>query len=116
MAGQLFDPDRANAAADLAVAVVGENADEAWLRMALSVVRALAEQSVGAVSFTFTTDDVWAALDEIPEVATGEPRAMGAVMRQAAKLGWVRATSHYRKSTRVACHARPLRVWVGDRP
>lgn len=113
---RLFDPSGAIAAAALAVDVVGENADDAWFSAALVVVRELARQSIGPISFTFTTDEVWLALEENPDVGTREPRAMGAVMRAAAQQGWVRATSHYRKSVRVECHARPLRVWVGDKP
>jgi hypothetical protein len=33
-------------------------------------------------------------------------------MRQAARLGYVRATDRYTPSARPACHARPVRVWA----
>jgi len=57
----------------------------------------------------FTTDEVWARLD--PDMRTHEPRAMGAMMRQAAKAGLITATDGYEQSTRPECHARPVRVW-----
>ena len=39
-------------------------------------------------------------------------QAMGAAMRSASALGLIRRTNHTRKSERVACHRRDLRVWV----
>lgn len=93
------------AARDESMARVEQHADDVWKREALAaVVRVARERG------RFTTDDVWQALDGV-EAGTHEPRAMGAVMRQAARQGWVRATDGYVRSSRVACHARPLRVW-----
>ena len=83
---------------------VDRNADPDWKEHALTVVEQLAMTRA-----TFTTDDVWARLD--PAFATHEPRALGAVMRKAAALGLIRATSTYENSTRVECHGRPVRVW-----
>lgn len=92
-------------AADDAVARVDANADPAWMATALDTIKRIA-----ALQDRFTTDDVWLALDPHDE-ATHEPRAMGAVMRRAAKMGWVAPTRDYRPSSRPACHARPVRVW-----
>ena len=90
-------------ARDEALARVKEHADKEWKAEAMrAVVRVARERG------RFTTDDVWAVLGES---GTHEPRAMGAIMRQAARNGWVRATDEYVRSSRVACHARPLRVW-----
>lgn len=104
----LFDPDLAIEARDLAVDVVEENADDEWFATALGIVRELA-----AFREPFTTDEIWFVLEARRGLVTPEPRAMGAVMRSAAANGWVRATDAYRKSVRVECHARPLRVWIG---
>jgi hypothetical protein len=93
------------AARDEALARVEQHANDAWKAEAMrAVVRVARERG------RFTTDDVWQALGGL-DVGTHEPRAMGAVMRQAARNGWVRATDEYVKSGRAACHARPLRVW-----
>ena len=79
-----------------------DGADPEWYAAAMRAVR----RRVGE----FTTDDVWQELDGFGYV-TSEPRAMGAVMRQAALDGVVVATDRYRKSIRPECHARPVRVW-----
>lgn len=90
-------------ARDEAIRRVDVNADSDWKDEAYRVVAALAAHRP-----RFTTDDVWGRLSG---VGTHEPRAMGAIMRQAARDGLIRATSEYQQSGRVACHARPLRVW-----
>jgi hypothetical protein len=74
-----------------------------WQVDALATIRAVAR-----LRQSFTTDDVWMALGRDPDV---EGRAMGAAMRVAAKLGLVEKTDTTRKSVRVACHRRDLRVW-----
>lgn len=56
----------------------------------------------------FTTDDVW-ALEPVPGVH--EPRVMGAIMRTAAKKGWIEPTDRYEKSKRVKAHRNPKLVW-----
>ena len=60
---------------------------------------------------TFTTDDVWLALQKVPDVATHEPRALGSMMRAAGKSGWIVPTDRYVNSRRPECHARPVKVW-----
>jgi hypothetical protein len=75
-----------------------------WQVEAVSAIR-----RVAAVQPELTTDDVWRALGRDPDV---EGRAMGAAMRQAAKLGLIKRTDRTTKSARVACHRRDLRVWV----
>ena len=102
MTGQMSLED-ALAARDAAIDQVEAHADAEWKRHALEAVARLARERR-----RFTTDDVWAVMGK---VGTHEPRAMGAVMRQAFRLGLVRGTEDYVKSKRVACHGRPLRVW-----
>ena len=60
---------------------------------------------------TFTTDHVWAVLEAIDAPSFPEPRALGAVMRDAQREGWIAATDDYDLSKRKVCHRRPLRIW-----
>lgn len=104
---RLFDPamiDRARAEAerDSAIAAVYSAADERWRAHALDTIRLLADQFR-----EFTTDEVWEALVLRPR----EPRALGAMMREAAAQRMIVATDRYRNSARPACHARPVRIW-----
>ena len=91
----------AEQAADEAVKRVGDHAPVPWMERALLAVRYVSHREP-----YFTTDDIWAEVGSPPE-----PRAMGAVMRRAAAKGLCRPTERYRHSTRVECHARPVRVW-----
>jgi hypothetical protein len=102
--GDLLNLAAAMAARDEAVTRVGQHADPDWVEQTLDVIYCL------AVSRSqITTDDIWQTVGEV--AATHEPRALGAVMRQAARLGYVKATDRYVPSARAACHARPVRVW-----
>lgn len=102
MSDTLFD--EAGRARDEALARVGDHADPAWTATARRIVLAI---SAGG---EFTTDDVWTGL-ESAGVATHEPRALGAVIRQLAGEGAIGKAGTYRPSTRAACHARPIAVW-----
>lgn len=97
----------AQQAADNAVRIVGDNANELWMRKARQSL-----MQVARMNASFTTDDVWADMLLVDEFAvTHEPRAMGAVLRRAVKEGVCVATPRYQPSVRVECHARPVRVW-----
>ena len=97
--GTLFDGEDAR---DEAIARVEASAGD-WIQRARD-----AATMVASARFDFTTDDVWDALgDDRPK----EPRALGAVMKQLATEGRIRATGEYRKSHRADCHARPVAVW-----
>lgn len=101
----LFDGEGARdaiQARDEAIARVQENAPPDWMQEARRTVLAIAE-----TRSSFTTDDVWAALEGAPP----EPRALGAVMKGLSREGKIRATSAWRQSVRAECHARPVRVW-----
>lgn len=89
-------------ARDAAIAQVERSTGE-WQVDALASIRSVAYERE-----ELTTDDVWRALGREPEI---EGRGMGAAMRQAAKLGLVQRTDRTKKSVRVACHRRDLRVW-----
>lgn len=92
----------AQQAATEAITRAGDNADPEWFAEALRIVCQLA-----VVYPEFTTDSVWERLG-----TTREPRALGAVMRQAAASGVIAKTDRVRPSTRVKCHGRPVAVWV----
>jgi hypothetical protein len=102
--GDLLDFAAAVAAREEAVTRVASHADPDWVAHVLDVIYCLA-----VAHDELTTDDVWGTIGEV--AATHEPRALGSVMRQAARLGYVRATDRYTPSARPACHARPVRVW-----
>lgn len=90
-----------------AVQRAADHADTDWLRDAARAVRTLAAQRE-----PFTTDDVWALLNATSTATTHEPRALGAVIRQAQRDELIRTTGEWRKSTRPECHTRPCAVWI----
>lgn len=88
-----------------ALTLVEEGADKKWLAAALERIRHLC-----LTRALWTSDDVWEGLDGL-DVSTNEPRAMGAVVKDACKRGWCCSSGQFQKSTRPACHARPIAVW-----
>lgn len=108
----VHDPDgRRHAAAaaariatDASVATAAGNADPAWKAVALDAVRRCAVRLR-----EFTVDDVWRELNEAT-ATTHDARALGAVMRSAAKAGLVEIGG-WRESTRPEAHSRPVRAW-----
>lgn len=89
------------AARDTALRNVEENADEQWKEQALAAVRRTCEALPEWIS-----DDVWAigGLE-----STREDRALGAVIRKAARLGWCVKTDRVRPSVR--SHGSGKSVW-----
>lgn len=103
--GRLAITDDADAATDQAIEWVKLGAPGDWMERAqAAVVR------VALAADPFTTDDVWAKLEEGDRNLL-EPRAMGAVMRAGARASIIEATPLWVKSERVECHHRPIRVW-----
>lgn len=97
-----FDVEQAERARDIGIARVEASTAE-WQAEALRVIREISVRQA-----QLTTDDVWRELGRDADV---EGRAMGAAMRMAAQLGYVRRTDRTQKSERVACHRRDVRVW-----
>lgn len=91
---------------DEAISQVESAMNRQWRNIALCAVRVLADRGD-----PFTTDDVWEKVSRLT-ITTHEPRAMGAVMQRAAKLGLIKATDRTVQSRRPRCHARPVRVWM----
>lgn len=98
----IFDSGAAVNATDEAIERVADNADVEWRARALEAVRRVALRKQ-----TFIVDEVWAELGEEP----AEPRAMGAVMRAAAKAGLIVGTKEWHASERVTAHRNPRKVW-----
>lgn len=101
-----YDAECAEAARDEAIDRVEANADRIWTEGALEAVRGLA-----LCRDEFTTDDVWDRLEVAGYDLPRERRAMGAVMRQAARDRLVVKSDRVVNSRRVECHARPVAVW-----
>lgn len=80
-----------------------QDANDAWIKRAVETI-----QGVALRLPVFTTDTVWIAMGED---TPPEPRAMGAAMRLAARQKIIEATNRTAKSTRAACHRRPVTVW-----
>ena len=102
----LLDLIAATEARDAAIAQVASATDADWKAEVWAVIERL------AVGVEFTTDTIWQACHDEGIGAPREPRALGAIMVEAARSRLVTATDRYVASRRVACHARPIRVWV----
>lgn len=97
---------QAQAAKREAIARVGSNAEPAFRSAAMSALRGLVRTMP-----ELTADDLWDALEASDAPMPHEPRALGAVMQSAAKLGLIVATNRWVESRRPQNHARPVRVW-----
>ena len=86
-------------------------ADKVWMDAAHQALVRLTETRQ-----KFTSDEVWAALDMPPR----EGRMIGNALSRAQHAGLIEPTDEHRRSTRVANHTRPVRVWrslrYGQRP
>jgi hypothetical protein len=92
-----------------AINKVERNADEQWIITALFIIYFLAIEQT-----QFTADMVWEEFEHYPTVTTHEPRAMGAVMRKAQKIGFISRTSFFVNSNRTSCHNGPKRIWKSN--
>lgn len=77
-------------------------ADDDWRDRASSAITRCASKYA-----EFTTDEVWAEGLEQPL----EGRALGGVMRRAARDGIIKKTDRVRLSTNPIRHRRPMAVW-----
>jgi hypothetical protein len=98
---EIFDLLQGEEARDEAIEQV-RRAHAEWANDALLAVKGAAQE----LSF-FTTDDVWQRGLRRPT----EARAMGPVMIEAMRRGWIIRTGQTRRSVRVKAHANPKQVW-----
>lgn len=82
-----------------------DHANPGWFNQALSVVEQMSHNKR-----EITVNDVWNEMDRFP-VETHDNSAMGPVMREAAKRGWVIKDSVPRKSDRPSRHGGFISVW-----
>lgn len=97
----IFDALEAQRKADQTIAQVEANADGDWLIQAHKAVRVAAERFS-----EFTTDEVWQLIPP-----TRENRALGPVMKKAARAGIIEKTDRVRNGKRVSRHGAPLAIW-----
>lgn len=92
---------------DAALAQVEAHADSRWFACALAAV-----EHVARTQATFTADEVWRELPltKWSHVAH-EPRALGAVFREAMRRGWCVNTRTVLPSMSPVNHHRPVAVW-----
>lgn len=102
----LFDALAAIQATNEAIERVDRNANPDWKTHARAAIQFLARTRQ-----EFTTDDVWEFMHQRGHDAPHEPRALGALMREAAKQRLIEATDRVRPSERPQCHMNPKRVW-----
>lgn len=107
--GSLFgSPDHADKAKGELLRELGMGAayDGATDRFKIDVVATIKKV---AHSGAFAADDVWLNLP--PESKPIEPRALGPVIMQLARRGFIQKTGEYKNSVIPQCHARPKPVW-----
>jgi hypothetical protein len=102
----LFDVPTGIEARDKAINAAERGAPITWVTPAEIAIAYLAKTREH-----FTTDDVWEHLHQRGHEFPHEPRAMGALMRNAARAGLITATDRVTPSQRPECHRRPIRIW-----
>jgi hypothetical protein len=113
VSGDLFE-DAAEAARrrDAAIEQADRGAREAWREAAFDALKDVVMQGR-----RFTADDVWRRLGATdPELASREPRAMGAVLMRGKRAGLCEPTADFLISDRPSNHRRPERVWRRTQP
>jgi hypothetical protein len=99
----LFDPHKGRQLANEGIARADDHANLEWKDAALTALHVCALDR-----YDFTTDQVYEAMDG---EWTHERRAMGAVMRQGARAGWIEKTKDFRLTERPEGHRGPKQVW-----
>jgi hypothetical protein len=95
----------ARGARDAAMEEAEENAHERWKRVAVSVIRRV------ALERDFLTVDHVQELMQMEKVETHENRAMGPMMLEARRRGWIESTRQTVQSVQKHCHANPRTLW-----
>lgn len=93
---------------ELAMMRAGAAADPFWRAYATRAIKQLAKSGR-----TFTAADVWAAIGD--KAKTAEPRALGAMMKAAARAGVIVQTGEVVMAKAPGANARWTTVWVGVR-
>ncbi len=104
-AGKAFADDLGAALAQEGMDRALAHADPRWHGMARWVL----EQFI-AKGEVFSTDDLWAFLEEL-DVRTRENRAMGGIIRESARRGEIRRVG-WVTTARPVAHSRPVAQWI----
>lgn len=105
--GTLFNIEEGRKLRDLGISRADAAAHEYWKECAFCAVMWVATEME-----EYTTDHIHQKLyDEYRDAETPELRALGAVMREAAKLGIHELTERRWKSERAIAHRNPKSVW-----
>lgn len=100
--GDLFAPGAIGKAEGMAR--VAEHAEPGFMAVANAALRS----SALAMPY-LTSNDVW---DRIPAgIETHENRAMGPIMQEGARAGWIVATKDYVKTRRPSRNQAPVMIW-----
>ena len=100
-----FSLRAARAARDAGMEQADESAHEKWKRIVMETIREVALQS----DF-FTVDRVVERV-QIKGAETHENRAMGPMMANARRKGWIESTRQSVQSAQKHCHAGPRTLW-----
>lgn len=101
-----FDATAAQESKEAAIARVGAAADPVWVKAALEAVVYVCERRA-----TFTADAIWWVLEYAGINVPDEPRALGAVMKIAEKVGVCKSTRQFEQTVRPSRHGTDVRVW-----
>lgn len=102
----LFDAVESYNRTEQAIKQVASNTPPDWRERAL-----LAVEYLSRARQDFTADDVWQFLHDAHVEMPAEPSALGPIMRESVKRGWIQFTGQVRKSERPVSHQKMLRVW-----
>jgi hypothetical protein len=94
---------------DRKVRQAADHANQDWMEHARKVVLLVAKRMR-----SFTTDDVWDALQKAKRPTTHDPRALGPIMRTLHAEGLILNTRTFVPSRRR--HATPIPVWERSKP
>ena len=83
---------------------VASGTEREWANAVLQIIHRTAETTA-----EFTTDAIWSQVTWRPRDL--EERAMGPLMIQARKEGWIASTERYIRTERSEGHRNPKRVW-----
>lgn len=104
--GTILDALQSFERTEQAIKQVAANTPPDWRERALMAVEYLSRARQD-----FTADDVWQFLYDARVEMPAEPSALGPIMREAVKRGWITFTGQVRKSERPVSHQKMLRVW-----
>lgn len=79
---------------------------DSWKQVALDSVRTVATKN-----FEFLADEVWQEINDRMPGHQLNGSALGGVMHQVARLGYIIRTDYFKRSQRPATHGKPLPVW-----